>query len=179
MILMVVVMFRIETKLITTLITDYGNIDVFDEQLAKLPVMSEQLNINSFVSSYRSGYRPLHHLERVLVVCQKILPSSRHVTHIVLHGYQDILPSSRQNHPYRARWLKLGTIFLDLKNHLVDEARVPSLFKHLGCLGHSWTGEPWSMWMLTYIFVANSIFGQFYKGGLFSLMAQRLVGIIQ
>ena len=60
---------------------------MFDEQLAKLPVMSEQLNINSFVSSYRSGYRPLHHLERVLVVCQKILPFSRPC------------------HPYRALWL--------------------------------------------------------------------------
>ena len=56
---------------------DYGNIDVFDEQLAKLPVMSEQLNINSFVSSYRSGYRPLYHLEKTLVGCQDILPSSR------------------------------------------------------------------------------------------------------
>ena len=94
-------------------------------------------------------------------------------------GCQDILPSSKPYHPYRARWLKVGTMFLDLKNHLVDEARVPSLLKHLGCLGHSWTGEPWSMWMLSYIFVANSIFGQFYKGGLFSLMAQRLVGISQ
>ena len=69
--------------LITTLIMA----TLFDEQLAKLPVMSEQLNINSFVSSYRSGYRPLHHLERVLVVCQKILPSSRPC------------------HPYRALWL--------------------------------------------------------------------------
>ena len=69
--------------LITTLIMA----TLFDEQLAKLPVMSEQLNINSFVSSYRSGYRPLHHLERVLVVCQ------------------NILPSSRPCHPYRALWL--------------------------------------------------------------------------
>ena len=102
-----------------------------------------------------------------------------HVTHIVFIGCQDILPSSKPYHPYRARWLKVGTMFLDLKNHLVDEARVAPLLKHLGCFRHSWTGEPWSMWMLSYIFVANSIFGQFYKGGLFSLMAQRLVGISQ
>ena len=39
-----------------------------------------------------------------------------HVTHIVLYGYQDILPSSRQNHPYRARWLKLGKMFLSWKS---------------------------------------------------------------
>ena len=66
-----------------------------------------------------------------------------------------------------------------LKIHLVDEATVAPLLKHLGCFRHSWTGEPWSMWMLSYIFVANSIFGQFYKSGLCSLMVQRLVGISQ
>ena len=118
--------------------------------------MSEQLNINSFVSSYRSGYRPLYHLEKKA----RWLP-----------GYFTI----------QSAISPIATIAQCsyLKIHLVDEARVAPLLKHLGCFRHSWTGEPWSMWMLSYIFVANSIFGQFYKGGLFSLMARRLMGISQ
>ena len=142
--------------------------------------MSEQLNINSFVSSYRSGYRPLHHLERVLVVCQKILPSSRPCNPyraLWLPGYFAIqsakssisrsLVETRQNVPIlKITWLMKQESPL-CSNTLVA-LDTPGQETHGQC-----------GWMLSYIFVATSIFGHFYKGGLFSLMAQRLVGIIQ
>ena len=110
MILMVVVMFRIETKLITRLI------------MATLMCLmsnwpSYLLWASSWISTRSSPVIALaigHSitLKECSSFARIFYHPVGHVTHIVLYGYQDILPSSRQNHPYRARWLKLGTMFL-------------------------------------------------------------------